>query len=239
MVKSSSYDATAHTAQMSILRELLLSSSLNFSALQKSSGLTSDHVNFHIKQLVSSGLVEHIPKLYGEYQLTRSGKEYANRMDTDANMIEKQPKISVVLVIVNDKGEHLQQERLKHPYYGYWGHPTGKIRWGETMIEAGARELMEETGLAADLTPLGFFHKLDYDDSGELLEDKYFCLIHGVNPQGTLLERSDGQRNVWMSDEEFEKKDKKFGNVVETRRIIAEAKPFLFEKKYTYTKDSY
>lgn len=239
MAKSNNYDASGHAAQMAILRELLLADSLNFSALSKSTGLSSDHANFHLKQLAQNEFIEHVPKEYGVYRLTRKGKEYANRMDTDENVIEKQPKISVVLVIVNEKGEHLQQERLKQPYYGYWGHPTGKIRWGETMVEAGARELLEETGLMADLTPLGFYHKLDYDEDGALLEDKYLCLIYGTNPQGELKEYSDGQRNEWLSDEEFEKKDKKFGNAEETRRYIQDQKPFLREKKYIYPSKSY
>jgi ADP-ribose pyrophosphatase YjhB (NUDIX family) len=201
--------------------------------------LTSDHANFHLKQLVQNEFVEHVPKVYGTYRLTRKGKEYANRMDTDENKIEKQPKISVVLVIVNEKGEHLQQERLKQPYYGYWGHPTGKIRWGETLEEAGARELMEETGLVADLTPLGFYHKLDYDANDELLEDKYLCLIYGTNPRGELKEYSDGQRNVWLSDDEFEKKEKKFGGAIETTQFITSGQPFLREKKYMYPSDAY
>lgn len=239
MAKSNKYDASAHAAQMAILRELLLANTLNYSVLSKSTGLTSDHANFHIKQLVNSGFVEHPPKTYGEYRLTRKGKEYANRMDTDENKIEKQPKISVVLVIENEKGEHLQQERLKQPYYGYWGHPTGKIRWGETMAQAGARELMEETGLTADLTPLGFYHKLDYDDNGELLEDKYLCLIYGTNPKGELKEFSDGQRNAWLSDKEFDKKEKKFGNSEETARSVAAGVPFLKEREYIYPSDSY
>lgn len=239
MAKSPSYDATAHVAQMAMLRELLLAETKAFSTLRKTAGLTSDHANFHIKQLVAHGLVEHVPKSYGTYRLTRAGKEYANRMDTDECTIEKQPKLSVVLAIVNDKGEYLQQQRLKQPYYGYWGRPTGKIRWGETMAEAGARELMEETGLTADLTPLGFFHKLDYDDTGELLEDKYFCLIHGINPRGELIECSDGLRNAWMSDAELDAMEHKFGNAGETSDIIKKHEIFLTEKKHTYRVDAY
>lgn len=239
MAKSNNYDASAHAAQMAILRELLLADTLNFAALSKATSLTSDHANFHLKKLVDNAFVEHVPKTYGTYRLTRKGKEYANRMDTDANIIEKQPKISVVLVIVNEKGEHLQQERLKQPYYGYWSHPTGKIRWGETLVQAGARELLEETGLSADLTPLGFYHKLDYDEDGTLLEDKYLCLVYGTNPRGELCEYSDGQHNVWLSDAEFEKKEKKFGNATETTQFIAAGQPFLREVKYVYPNDSY
>jgi 8-oxo-dGTP pyrophosphatase MutT (NUDIX family) len=46
--------------------------------------------------------------------------------------------------------EYLFQERLKQPYFGYWGLPSGKIRWGETILETALRELKEETGLEAD-----------------------------------------------------------------------------------------
>lgn len=233
------YSADAHEAQMKILRQLLLSSSAKFAELTRTTGMTSDHANFHIKQLIEAGFVEHAPKSYGQYRLTRRGKEYANRMDTDEHAIEKQPKLSVVLDIVHPDGRHLQQERLKQPYYGYWGRPTGKIRWGETMIEAAARELMEETGLTADLEVLGFYHKLDYDPDGVLLEDKYFCLVRGTNPRGELLTESDGQRNAWLTDAEFEAKEKRFGNLEDLQEFITAKKTFIIEKKFTYPKDDY
>jgi ADP-ribose pyrophosphatase YjhB (NUDIX family) len=234
-----SYEAEAHAAQMNILKRLLLAPKASFSELQKASSLTSDSTTFHIKQLVKSGYIQHIPKTLGDYSLTRKGKEYANRMDTDEQVIEKQPKLSVVIVLENDKGQHLQQQRLKQPYYGYWGHMTGKIRWGETMLEAGARELQEETGLTADLRVVGFYHKLDYDaKSKELLEDKYFCLIHGTNPKGTLID-TEGQHNEWLSVEEFDRKDKKFGSVKETIEMIRTDGYVIKEQLYHYEPEDY
>ena len=81
----------------------------------------------------------------------------------------------------------LFQERLKNPYFGYWGFPTGKIRWGETIPEAAARELMEETGLEADLRILGLYHEhTSLAETGELLEDKMFFVVHCTNPRGEL-----------------------------------------------------
>ncbi len=130
MSKPKLYEADAHAAQMAILRKLLVGRSASFSELSTASGLTSDHTNFHIKKLISASMVEHISKEYGKYQLTRKGKEYANRMDTDEFVIEKQPKISVDIGIEDSKGRFLFEERRKQPYYGYWGFPTGKIRWG-------------------------------------------------------------------------------------------------------------
>ena len=234
------YEAGAHEAQMKILRTMLLSADNSFGELCRATGLTTDHANFHIKQLIANGYVARKPKTHGEYMLTISGKEYANRMDTEEMVMEKQPKLSVVLIIENDKGEQIYQERLKHPYYGYWGHPTGKIRWGETMAEAGARELMEETGLEADLSVKGFYHKLDFDkESGDLLEDKYFCIIHGTNPRGELIEYTDGQRNEWMTPKEFDKKEFKFGNVDETADMIAQTGYVIKEGKFGYDPSRY
>jgi len=233
-----SYEADAHEAQMKILRQLLLAPSAGFAALQKQTDLTSDHFNFHIKKLVDVGYITKID--WGEYALTRSGKEYANRMDTDDNVIEKQPKISVALIIENTEGKHLAQERLKQPYYGFWGRPTGKIRWGETFVEAATRELMEETGLTADLSVGGFYHKMDYDkDTGELLEDKIFVLIYGTNPQGELIVDSEGHHNEWLSDKEFNQKEKSFDSVpIITDLAKTRTKDFL-EKKYEYASAEY
>lgn len=233
-----SYEANAHDAQMAILRHLLLSPGAGFAELQKSTDLTSDHFNFHIKKLVDVGYVE--KKDDGRYVLSRAGKEYANRMDTDDNVIEKQPKISVALIVENGEGQFLAQLRLKQPYYGFWGRPTGKVRWGETILEAGARELMEETGLTADLRVGGFYHKMDYDkDSGEMLEDKIFILVHGTNPQGELIVEDEGHRNEWLSHEEFAKKETSFQSVETITELATSEDVGFLENRYEYDKDEY
>lgn len=191
-------DVKIHEAQTAILRELLFQPHAGFAELQKPTGLTSDHFNFHIARLVELGLVEKMTR--GQYKLTAKGKEYANKLDTDSNTIERQPKVAVCLVIHDGKGRTLMQQRLKQPYYGYWGRPTGKIRWGETILQAAARELKEETNLEADLTFRGTQHKMDYNQkTGELLEDKIFFIIHGANPRGGMFETFEGGRNQWMT----------------------------------------
>lgn len=210
MAKSHNYDQNAHMAQMKMLRALLMDSHKNFSDLQRATGLSSDHANFHIKKLAAAGFVEHIKKEYGKYQLTPAGKEYANRMDTDEIAIEKQPKLSIVILLINQNGEKLCQERLKQPYFGYWSHPTGKIRWGEEVLEAAARELMEETGLTAQLTVRGVEHRIDRDHAGNLLEDKYFFIIDGIHPIGSMLELTEGVRNFWVDMDTYSNHDKIF-----------------------------
>jgi 8-oxo-dGTP diphosphatase len=232
-----SYEASAHEAQMKIMRHLLLAPSASFAALQKSTGFTSDHATFHIKKLVEEGYIE---KHHDTYTLTRHGKEYANRMDTDDNVIEKQPKLSVALIIENEDGKYLAQQRLKQPYYGFWGRPTGKIRWGETMLEAAQRELTEETGLTANMTVAGFYHKMDYDKtSGDLLEDKVFVLIYGTNPKGELIVDDEGHHNEWLSDEEMLARDKFFQSVPEITSLAKRGGANFMEHRYEYGHDEY
>lgn len=167
-----SHEVKIHEAQTNILRGLLFTHEASFSELQKKSGLESDHFKFHIARLKDAG---HIFKsATGKYSLTVQGKEYANKLDTDKNIIERQPKSAVIIVLQKDNTV-LVQERLKHPYFGFWGYPGGKIRWGETIIEAGARELYEETSLTATLKYQGVYHEhVLSQETGDLLEDKIF-----------------------------------------------------------------
>ena len=196
-----SYEAEVHVAQMRILRMLLINRTASFADLARAMELTNDHATFHIKKLMSADMIARISKEYGQYELTRKGKEYANRMDTDELVIEKQPKLVVDIGIEHD-GKFIFQERKKQPYYGYWGFPTGKIRWGETILQAAARELLEETGLTADLRVVGTYHKLDYDETGAVLEDKYLLLVHGVNPLGELIVENETHTNNWLTPDE-------------------------------------
>lgn len=207
-----SHEAQVHEAQTKILRELLFLPACTFAELQKVSGLESDHAKFHIKRLVELGYVD---KTAGRYSLSVKGKEYANKLDTDAGVIERQPKVAVMLVVerTNNAGvkEYLLQERLKHPYYGFWGPPTGKIRWGESILETATRELKEETGLDGEFEFRGVNHeRVIHDDTGEIVEDKIFNLMFCDSVSGTMKEFFDGGHNSWRSLEEMRNEPKKY-----------------------------
>lgn len=206
-----SYEARIHDSQTIILRHLLFSASANFAELQKQTELTSDHFNFHLKKLIETG---YVTKQDGAYILTSKGKEYANRLDTDENEIERQPKISVVLVVErnnNGRREFLAQQRLKQPYYGFWGRLGGKLRWGESFEEAATRELKEETNLDAEFVFKMIFRKRDYRKSNHtLLEDKVFVIMYTNAAAGELAQEFEGGYNEWLTQEEFIAKEKTF-----------------------------
>ncbi|KAL9703640.1 hypothetical protein quinque_007158 [Culex quinquefasciatus] len=60
----------------------------------------------------------------------------------------------VACIIVNDKNEVLMMQEAKESCAGKWYLPAGRMEPGETIMEAGAREVLEETGLKVDITTL-------------------------------------------------------------------------------------
>lgn len=61
----------------------------------------------------------------------------------------RSPLLGALAIVVHD--EHvLLAQRGKQPDAGLWGFPGGHVEWGETAMEAAARELYEETGVIAE-----------------------------------------------------------------------------------------
>lgn len=212
-----------HPIQLSILRVLLFRQHARFSELN-TMHVSNDHFTFHVKRLVELG---HIKKIDNNaYQLTTSGKEFANRLDVDNGediKIERQAKIGVLIVVTRElEGErqYLIQQRLKQPFYGMHGGVTGKIKWGEKVMDTARRELEEETGLSAKLILTGIKHKMDYSNDNDLLDDKYFYVFRGEAPEGKFIEDFEGGRNKWLTYSEIEQLDTLFDGFFETIKMI-------------------
>ena len=200
-----------HRIQMLILRELLFKPSSTFTDLNIS-GLSNDHFSYHIRTLVK---IDFVLKGDNGYSLTLRGKEFANRMDTDSNKVERQPKISVLIIPekkLKGKTQYLIQTRTKEPYFGYSGFMTGKIRYGEKVFEAATRELEEEMGLEADFEYSYILHEMVYDKTGKMLEDKFFHVLGAANIRGQLKKETPDGKNSWISGAGFKKMTPKFHN---------------------------
>lgn len=199
-----------HYIQMVILRELLFKPNARFSDLNIK-GLTSDHFSYHINQLVE---LKYVSKNGTNYSLTVKGKEFANTMDTDDATVEKQPKVAVIVVVKRDDNGNTQllmQERTKEPYFGYVGFFTGKVRFGEKILETARREMKEETNLeGGEMFIRGLVHDhVVLENEGKLVEDKLFFVVTCDNPEGELTDTQSG-RNFWMDEKDFSSIEKKY-----------------------------
>lgn len=235
-----SHEAQIHEAQTKILRELLFLPATNFAELQRVTGLESDHAKFHIKRLVELGYIE---KNGTKYQLSIKGKEYANKLDTDAGVIERQPKVAVMLVVeqmIGGQKHYLVQERLKHPLYGFWGCPTGKVRWGESLFETASRELYEETGLKAHFNFSGLYHeRVVHETTREIVEDKLFHVMFTDTYEGDLKVNFEGGRNVWRTMDDMKNEPKRYKSFDLETKIGIDGGPKLTEMTFGYSGDDF
>ena len=78
------------------------------------------------------------------------------------------PIFCVDIIVQNTKGEYLLIKRANQPKKGRWWVIGGRMLKGESLEQAAARKVREETGKRIkDINPIG-----------------YFELIEGVNPFG-------------------------------------------------------
>ncbi len=222
-----------HYYQKSILKNLTLNPIQRFNDLLIE-GLESEHMNYHLKQLIEFGLVN---KSDIGYYLTDFGKDYCNLLDDNIEIIEKQPKTSIIIwgVRKNDKTdeiEHLLNKRLRQPYFGKIGRITGKVRFGETLQQAAERELFEEAGLTAKSFTLDkIYHKLRHREDGGYVQDVIFYIFFVTDFEGTLIEKSEFQENFWMSKHELQKhKDfDLYDDFSIDERVVPNPKPIFTE----------
>jgi ADP-ribose pyrophosphatase YjhB (NUDIX family) len=227
-----------HQAQAKILRTLLFKTEARFRDLNTDK-LGTDHFTFHLKQLIDQGILE---KVGPKYCLTAKGKEFANRFDTEKVAVERQAKLTIMIIAVkNGKSiKYLSQQRLKQPFFGYRCWITGKIRWGEQLLQAAARELEEETGLKGKIEFVGIEHKTDYHhQTNEMLEDKFFYIVKATQTKGKLLENSPGCCNAWLSEKEIISDPKVFEDVPKILKNLKKNKFFFMEDQYKYTPQQY
>lgn len=189
-----------HRYQKAILLKLAtISGKMRFNQLLVK-GLESEHMNYHLKQLIVLGFVA---KEEDGYRLTDSGKDYVNLVDSEIEMVEKQPKTSIIVRAVRKNSEtgeleHLLCKRLRQPYYGKVGRITGKVRFGETFEEAAARELVEETGLVAGKLVLEeIYRKMRKREDGTFVQDVVFYIFFASGVEGELIRKTETQENLW------------------------------------------
>ena len=230
-------DIILHKVQSQILKSLIFKAGESFNKLNETK-VSTDSFTFHLKSLVEAGLVK---QENAKYFLTASGKEFANRLDVDnANVqVEKQAKIGVLIFAIKKdpptnggQVKYLLQQRLKHPYFGYYGGVGGKLKIGEKITTAAKREFKEETGLTGKLDFCGINHKTDFSNQKELLEDKIFFVFKATDLKGNFIEQFQGGKNIWFSLTEMKKLDKLFPDVLDKIKMVEGRGEFFSENQY-------
>ncbi|MEU4559890.1 NUDIX domain-containing protein [Actinoplanes sp. NPDC023936] len=94
-------------------------------------------------------------------------------------------RVACTFLIDRDGALLLQLRDDKAPYYpDVWGLPGGEIEPGETPEQGAARELAEESGLAAD-GPLRLFARQDLPEQQR--EKHYFWGVTGASQADVVL----------------------------------------------------
>ena len=128
-------------------------------------------------------------------------------MYTAIRMKREYPECPFVGVgaIVVQKGRVLLVRRGQAPLVGEWSLPGGVLECGETLREAAAREISEETGLIVQPGELlGVYERVTRDEAGRVryhyvLID-FLCRVAG----GDLKAGSDAADVRWFTSEELD-----------------------------------
>jgi ADP-ribose pyrophosphatase len=112
------------------------------------------------------------------------------------------PTVGVGAVVVHDR-RVLLIRRAKEPLRGRWVVPGGTVELGETLEEAVAREVLEETGvLVRPLEVMTVFDRIERRDGGvahHFVIVDYRCAF----VSGALRAASDAQDAAWVAERDL------------------------------------
>lgn len=109
------------------------------------------------------------------------------------------PVVAVGAIVFDDRGRVLLVERGAPPGEGRWSVPGGKLERTETLAQAVAREVREETGFVVEVGPLACVVERIGDDHHFVILD-YLARVIG----GALAAASDARAARFVDERELE-----------------------------------
>ena len=110
------------------------------------------------------------------------------------------PIVAVGAFVFDAENRVLLVERARAPGAGLWTVPGGKLEHGETLVQAVAREVREETGLVVEVGTLACVVERIADNYHYVILD-YLARVIG----GTLAPASDVRAARWVPEPELYK----------------------------------
>jgi 8-oxo-dGTP diphosphatase len=116
----------------------------------------------------------------------------------------RRPVVGVGAVVL-DARRVLLIRRAQEPLKGQWSLPGGGVELGETLEQAVAREVLEETGLEVDVGPIvDVLDRITRDDDGRV-QHHYVLVDFVCRPSGGILaSASDADAVEWVPVEALE-----------------------------------
>ena len=108
------------------------------------------------------------------------------------------PVVGVGAIVFDAEGRVLLVERGKPPGAGLWSVPGGKLEQRETLAQAVAREVLEETGLIVEVGTLACVLERMADDYHFVILD-YFARVIG----GKLVAASDARAAQFVAPDQL------------------------------------
>ncbi len=132
----------------------------------------SGKVNYHLKKLISEGLIK---KEENQYKLTKKGIKYSLYVDS-LQLKEKYP-LPVVLVAIIKNNKILLAKRCRQPCKNQWGLPGNEIIYSESPIESAKKEIKTELGFNISAEKIYGVYPTTYREEDELI---YHVMLFAV-----------------------------------------------------------
>lgn len=193
-----------HPIQNKILESLRFSTRARFSELQHVAGMTSDTFKFHLQKVQKLEYV--IKSDDGLYELTASGKAFAERLDSATGVLIAQPKNSLLFIVRSGRFV-LAHQRTREPFNDYWGIASAPLLRGVEIRESAKREYYRQTGLRLDFRVAGSYRMIDTTPGGKILEDKLCTLMAAEMDRMPIPQAWTGGKNEWMTVDDLLQKN--------------------------------
>lgn len=184
--------------QRTIISTLKNADTLRYSQLLPAN-TDRDLFNYHLRQLVDTGMVEKLPDKQG-YRLSLKGqRRVADALHT-SDQADRLFKVNVLLIVTKQQDSMLyilNQHRTAQPDYGIWGVPGGTIVKAEPLLEGASRKLLQETGLTATFEYIATTRRIVYKNN-ILFADVLFPLCLATTSSGNIVDTEFGH-NAWVS----------------------------------------